>query len=446
MALYLNSTLFKNAFSTPEMRYIFDEDSFMEKFLQVEAALARAEADAGLIPEEAAIEITEKADLEFLDIDVVSELVAKTGHVAMATIGGWKPAFDGNGEYIHWGATTQDIIDTTVVLQVREALDVVRDTVTSIRDELAALADEYRDTPMIGRTHYVHAIPITFGLKVAVWVDELTRHLDRLDEVESRMLSLEFFGATGTLASLGEPGLEVQENLADELDLSVPNIVWQPSRDRFAELLGALAMIGSTLSKVARQVLFMHRPEVHEAQELVSEGHIGSSTMPHKRNPKRSETTVMLARLVREQSRLMNEVMETIDERDASTWYAEFAVIPNAFLYMSRLLENISDLLDNFEVYPEQMEENMDIHGDLVVSERIMMALAEEIGRQSAHDVVAENAWEALDSGRSFGSVLREDDRVTDALSESELEELLDASTYTGMSGTFVDRVLDQSS
>jgi 3-carboxy-cis,cis-muconate cycloisomerase len=138
--------------------------------------------------------------------------------------------------------------------------------------------------------------------------------------------------------------------------------------------------------------------------------------------------------------------METIDERDASTWYAEFAVIPNAFLYMSRLLQNVTDLLDNFEVHPENMAENMDIHGDLVVSERIMMALAEEIGRQTAHDVVAENAWEALDSGRSFGSVLRDDERVTDALSESELEELLDASTYTGLSGTFVDRVLEHSS
>lgn len=444
MALYPNSTLFKNTFSTPEMREVFDESAFFETFMTVEAALARAEARAGLVPDAAAAEITEKASLEYLDQDRVAELVDHTGHVAMAIIGAWKDAFDEPGEYIHWGATTQDILDTTVVLQMRDALAIVTRDLRAVRNALADLAREHRDTPMIGRTHYVHAIPTTFGLKAAVWVDELDRHLARLAQLESRVLTGQFFGAVGTLASLGDDGLSVQEHLSDELDLPLPDVVWHAARDRYAEVVTALAHIGTTLSKISRQFLFMHRPEVHEVQETVSDGHIGSSTMPHKRNPKKNEGVVVLARLLRGQAQIMTEAMETVDERDASTWYAEFAVVPNAFLYASRLLANTRDVLDGLEIHPDRMAANLGIHGELVVSERVMMALATRMGRQTAHEVVADNAWAALDSDQSFGEALRSDERVTSALTDDDLTALLTPAEYTGLAGEYVDRVTNR--
>ena len=444
MEFHLDGVLFKNVFGTPEMREVFCEDHYIETFLEVEAALARAEATAGLIPANAAEEITKRASLEYVDKDRIEELVSETGHTAMSIIGAWKESFGDAGEYIHWGATTQDILDTTVVLQLREALGIVVRDLESIDDGLAALAETHRDTPMIGRTHYVHAIPMTFGLKVAVWVDELARSLERLEEVKQRLLVGQFFGATGTLASIGETGIEVQRHLQDELDMPIPAVVWQPARDRFAEVLNALAIVASTLSKIATQVLFMHRPEVGEVEEGITEGKVGSSTMPHKKNPRKSEGTVMLARLIRANAHAMTETMETVDERSATTWYAEFSLIPETFLFTSRLLSNVVEVIETIEVYPDRMAENIDIYGGLVASERVMMALADRVGRQTAHEIVYRDAMRAVDEGKDFTEVLLQDSRVTDELDVETIETLSDPREYVGTSGHFVDQVLER--
>ena len=436
MALYLDSSLFRNVFSTPEMRAIFDDEHYFETFMAVEAALARAEADAGVIPEWAAEAITEKATIEHLDIDRLETLIGETGHPAMSIIGAWKPAFDDAGEYIHWGATTQDILDTTMVLQAREALEIVRRELLDIRSKLAQIAETHADTPMTGRTHFVHAVPMTFGMKVAVWVDEIDRHLDRLDAAMERSIALQFFGAVGTLASLGEPGREVQANLADELDLQVPAVCWHAARDRPAELVRVLAETAGTIGKIARQVLFLNRPEVGEVTETPADEHIGSSTMPHKINPKKAELTVALSRLIRGQSAVMQEAMGMMDERDATNWYCEFAVIPSSFLYSSRMLANAGRLVETLEIHPERMRENLDIYGALLASERIMMVLAEEIGRQTAHEIVSEAAQRSMTSEHSFADHLRADERVTDALPEEQLDSLLDPAEYVGLSAS----------
>lgn len=444
MAFHFDSPLLRNTFGTPEMRSIFDDDAFIETFMTVEAALARAEARAGIIPSDAAGAISDAATIDHLNRNRLTELVADTGHTAMSIIGAWRDTIGEEGEYIHWGATTQDIIDTTFILQLRRAIEIVERDVTAIRDNLAALAEDHADTPMMGRTHYVHATPITLGLKIAVWIDELDRHLDRLDQLTERAFVLQFFGATGTLASLGDDGPTVQRYLADELDLALPDVCWQPARDRVAEAINLMATISTSIGKIANTILFLNRPEVQEVQEAIPTGAIGSSTMPHKRNPKKSETIVGLATMVRAYGHAMNELSETIDERSASTWYMEFAIIPETFLLTGRLLANARDLTQSLEVNPDRMADNMEIFGGLVASERVMMALAEDIGRQTAHDVVYDAAMEALTSDREFIDILLDEDQVTASLSRDDLAALTDPTTYTGLAAQFTDTVVSR--
>jgi 3-carboxy-cis,cis-muconate cycloisomerase len=437
--------LFEDAFGTEEMRAVFAEEAYIEAFMETEAALARAEARAGLIPDEAAAEITETASIEYLDLAVLEERVAEIDLFTVAIIETWKQAIGEAGEYIHWGATSQDVADTAMILLIREGYEIVERDLRGIRDELAGLAETYAETPMVGRTHHVHAIPTTFGLKAAGWLDEVDRGLDRLAELRERLFVVEFFGAVGTLASLGDLGLEVQEHFAEELDLDVPNTAWFAARDRLAELLNVFATTASTLAKIARHVLVLGREEIDEIEEHVPEEVVGSSTMPHKENPVRSERVVGLAAMIRGHAHTMNAVTEAYDERDAGFWYVEYGIVPETFVYLSRALRNSREVLETLEVRPENMASNLGIHEGLLASEAVMMALAEDIGRQSAHEVVGEAARDALDSDRTFEENLLADERVTDALSKGEIEELTDPTEYTGVAATIAERTIEAS-
>jgi 3-carboxy-cis,cis-muconate cycloisomerase len=440
---HVDGRLFRNLFGTPEMRSIFEEERFVERFLEVEAALARAQAEVGMVPEEAAEEITEHATLEHLDMDEVEENVEEMHLFTVSIIDAWKDEVGDAGEYIHWGATSQDISDTATLLQIRDGFEVVRRDLEAIREALAELATEHAETPMMGRTHHVQAIPTTFGLRAATWLDEVDRHLDRLDDLEERLFDLQFFAAVGTLSSIGEDGLAVQEALADELDLSVPDVAWYAARDRYGELVTTLAMIGATLGKISSQVLVANREEVDELKEPIPEGEVGSSTMPHKRNPVKSEESWMLSRLVRGHAGTMLEAMGGFDDRDASTWFAEFAVIPETFLYTSRILQYVHETLSGLVVNEDSMRENMYIHGSLVSSEALMMALAQEVGRQTAHEILYETVEESRRTDRSFADCVRDDERVNEVLSEERIEELTDPVNYTGVAATLARRAVE---
>lgn len=321
------------------MLSVFSEEAFIEKFLETEAALARAQADVGLIPDAAAEEITAKASLEYLDLETVERNVEVINLFTMPIIEAWEEQFDEHGEYIHWGATSQDISDTAMMLQIREGYEVVQEDLEAIHKHLRTLVKEHRETPIIGRTHHVHAIPITFGLKVATWLDEIERHIDRFKDLEQRL-----FVATGTLASIEEHGPEVQERFAAELDLAVPDVAWYTSRDRLAELVDAMAGAASMCGRIARQVLVMNRPEVDEVKEPIGEGEVGSSTIPHKKNLVRSQAVVGLSKLLRSHVHVIQELMEGYDERNSGTWQVEFALLPESFLYFERVLQNVSEV------------------------------------------------------------------------------------------------------
>lgn len=443
MNFFLDGILFRDVVGTAEMREVFAESSFIETFLEVESALARAEAEAGVIPESAALEITQKASLEYVNMEEIERNIQEIGKFTMSIIEAWKESFDGAGEFIHWGATSMDVSDTTQVLQIREAFDLIESGLREVRDALADLAETYRDAPMMGRTHSVHAVPITAGLKFATWLDEIHRHEDRLADLRERLFVLECFGATGTMASIEDAGLEVQRLMAAELDLDVPDTAWFAARDRFVEFLQTLAGIGGTLSKISRQLLVLNRPEIDEVDEPIPEGTVGSSTMPHKRNPERTEFTVALNRLIRANTTVMTEGLVSLDERDWSL-FPEFIVVPTTSIYLHRMLYNTRDVLEGLEVDGEAMKRNLGIFGSSVTSEPVMMALADSVGRQTAHEIIHEIAMSAYRNDESFAELLKTDERVTAHLSATEIDELTDPQTYTGLARAFVDRTVEQ--
>lgn len=444
MTFHLEGPLFGDVFGTREMRDLFDERSFVETFLRVEAALARAEAEVGLVPESAAETISAKATVDHVDLEHVAANVEEHGLFSVAIVEAWQSELGDAGEYVHWGATTQDLSDTVLVLLVREAHDAVVRDVDEVRALLEALVRDHRGTPMIGRTQFRHGPPVTFGLVAATWLDELDRHAARLRELAERLFVVQFAGASGTLTALGEAGPEVLERFAAELDLDAPDVGWTATRDRFAELLSVLSKLGGTLARIARRLLFLGRPEVGELAEPLPEGEIGSSTNPHKRNPVYSQHTVGLARLVRGLADVMGELVEGHDERDRTAWYVEFAVIPEAFVYLGRMLANTKRALSGLEVDAEAMEETIRDAGPLVASEAVMMALAASVGRQTAHKLVRKHAVRALNEERSFVDCLREDPRVTEHLSADELESLTDPTTYLGSATVFATAVLER--
>ena len=281
-AYAIDSRLFRDQFSTPEMRAIWDDEVTVQKWLDVEAALALAEADLGLIPEQAAQRIAAAAQVDNLDLEALKREMDVTSHPIVPLVRALSACCEGDtGQYVHWGATTQDIIDTGFVLQMRDAWFLITRRLQALQAQCEALAREHRDTPMAGRTHGQQALPITFGYKCAVWVAELRRHLERMAQCAPRLLVGQFSGAAGTLAALGAHGLRVQEGLVARLELGQPEITWHTARDAFAEAICLLGLAAGTAGKIAHEVYTLQRTELAEVEEPHPAGKVGSSTMPH---------------------------------------------------------------------------------------------------------------------------------------------------------------------
>ncbi|MFQ5765661.1 MAG: adenylosuccinate lyase family protein, partial [Rhodospirillales bacterium] len=296
-ATVTDSALFADQFSTPRMREIFSDENMLQTWLATEATLAKAEAEAGIIPADAAAEIARVADASLYDLSEIKAEMDRTKHPIMPLVGAMAAKCEGSaGEYVHWGATTQDIMDTGTVLQLRDALDEIDAGLAELRTALAGQARAHRDTVMAGRSHGQQALPITFGFKAAVWLAEVRRHIDRVTECRPRVLVGQFSGAVGTLASLGEKGMDVQARMMADLGLSLPEITWHTARDGYAEAASVAALAAGTCGKIAGEVYALQKTEIGELEEPNLEGHVGSSTMPHKRNPATCETIVALSR------------------------------------------------------------------------------------------------------------------------------------------------------
>jgi len=438
----LDSAFLKDLYGTAEMRAVFDDMSLLQKWLDTEVALAQAEAEIGVIPAYAAEEITRRARADQLDTVRIKQLVDQTVHPIVPLIRVLKEACDGDaGEYIHWGATTQDIMDTAMVLQVKEAIAILGPRLGALIDTLTALAIRHRDTSMAGRTHGQQALPITFGYKVAVWLAEVQRHRKRLAQCKPRVLVGEFGGAVGTLASVAEHGLEIQQGMMARLGLGVPPIAWHAARDNLAEFASLLGMMAATTGKIAHEVISLQRTEIAEVEEPFNEGKVGSSTMPHKRNPMICEAILALARLVMHSVPAALDAMIQEHERDWVGDHMEWAYLPEMCIMADGALQLTTRVVSGLQVHPARMRRNLDQLNGLMLSEAVMLALAQRVGRQTAHDVVYECSMRAVEQSLPFRQTLAEHPVVAQHLTSQDIERLLDPGHYTGLAGQFVDRV-----
>lgn len=439
----IDSGIYGNLFGADAMRAVFSERGQVQKWLDVEAALARVQGRLGIIPEEAAAEISAKADAALIDMALMREEVDRVGYAIMPLVHRLAALCEGDaGRYVHWGTTTQDIKDTGVVLQIRDALDLVEADLRAVRDGLARLAREYRDTPMAGRSHLQHALPVTFGYKAAVWLAPVERHLERLDQLRPRVLTGQFAGAAGTLASLHGRGLEVADALMEELGLAHPAIAWHTARDTIAETMAFLALVTGSLAKIATDVVLLTATETGEVFEPFAPGRGGSSTMPQKRNPVSSELILACAKQVQSRTALVMDSMAADLERSTGPWHVEWAALPEAFVLASGALAQARFLVEGLRVDPEAMRANMDLTRGLIVSEAVMMGLAPALGRQAAHDLVYEACRIATDERRALLDVLLDMPEVTDKLDRDELARLCEPGNYVGEAPEMVDRLL----
>src|SRR5258707_6481530 len=442
-AVGVSSGIFRDIFSTEPMRRIFADENRIQKYLDIEAALARAQARLGIIPQNACDEILRHCSIAEYDFAKLKAQTERIGYPVLPVVQQLVALCrDGLGEWCHWGATTQDITDTATVLQIREALDLIETDLVAISDALAALAKRYRDTPMAGRSNLQQAVPITFGYKAATYLAGFERHLERLKELRPRVLVGEFGGAAGTLSSLGKRGLEVQVALMKELKLGMPAIAWHTVRDCIAEVGCFLGLVTGTCGKIALDVKLLMQTEVEEVYEPFHEGRGSSSTMPRNRNPISSGRITALTSVVRQHVAALLDAMVEDHEPATGPWEIEWIVLPEIFALSAGALAQTRFLLSGLQVDEKKMRANLDITRVLLVSEAVMMGLGPHLGRQYAHDLVYDICRKVVATGRPLLDLLAEDKEIAKHMSRAELAKLVDPTNYLGVAGEMVDRVL----
>src|SRR5258706_1278769 len=443
----IDSIFFRDLYGSVTMRAVFDDMTLLQKWLDFEAALARAEAQVGIVPADAAQEITRKAVAANFDTDAIKLGIDKTVHPLVSLIWQFAKLCEGDaGRYVHWGATTQDVMDSALVLQLKDAYPLFEETLDQLVTALAKLARTYRDTPMAGRTHGQQALPITFGFKVAVWLSEVRRHRERLAACKARVLVGQFAGAAGTLASVAEHGLALQRAVMHELGLGVPDITWHTARDNIAEFANMLTMLTATLGKIAHEIIDLQKNEFGEVEEPFEIGKVGSSTMPQKRNPMICEAILSVARLTRQSAAVAVDSLYSEHERDWSTVQMEWSYLPQLCVMAHGALEMSVRVMNGLQVYPENMIRDLLSSYGPLLAERVMLALGKFIGRQQAHDTIYESAMRAFEQRLPFEEVLQQNASVAAYLDPQTITNLLDPVQYTGLSAVFVDRMLADAS
>ena len=429
----------------PGIRALFAEPARIQSWLDVEVALAQAQAELGVIPARAAAEIAAKARYENLNMDNIREGLARTGHPLVPMVWELDRICEGDaGGYIHWGATTQNITQTGKLLNLRRAHRIFLDLLADLLTQLARIAESTKNFALPGRTHGQHAVPATYGYKVSVWIDELCRHADRLRACEDRVFTAMLGGGAGTLASLGETGLAIQDGIARRLNMrSMPN----PSRalgDHLAEYITILALLAATCSKIGREVYTQMKQEFGEVEEPVPEGTVGSSTMPQKRNPKLAQDIVAGAAQVRALVPLALEAMQTEHEADRTTSVMMDKALNESCILTGDILQRMVSLFAGLRIFPDRMRQNLDLSGGLIMSELIMLELGKRIGRQQAHDAVYDAAQASFTQDIPFSDALSQTPEITAHLTPDQIAALLDPAAYTGICALLSERAAAQ--
>jgi len=439
--------LFDPLFGSAAMSEVFSDAARLQQMLDFEAALARAEAGCGVIPAGAARAIASKCKVELIDVEALALATADSANPAIPLVKQLTTLVAKDdpeaAEFVHWGATSQDANDTGLVLQIRQALHIIEDDLGSLCTALAQLARKHRSTLMAGRTLMQHALPTTFGVKVAGWLDAMNRHRERVAETRKRALVLQFGGAVGTLAALQEKGLQVAEALAVELQLELPSAPWHTQRDRVAEAATTLGLCAGTLGKIARDISLHAQTEIAEVFEPAGQGRGGSSTMPHKRNPITAAVVLAAAARVPGLVSTMLSAMAHEDERGLGNWHAEWETLPEIFRLTGGALHQMAMIAPHLEVDAARMRRNLEATHGLILAEAVTIALARHMGKSSARKLLDASIQTARGSGKHLREVLAQDRAVTEVLSPAELDRLFEPKNYLGVAEKFVDRVID---
>lgn len=427
---------------------IFSDEQRLQRMLDFEASLARAEAKVGVIPASTAEAISACCVAQQFDFEALARGAIESGNLAIPMVAQLTKLVGAQSSaasaFVHWGATSQDAIDTGLVLQMRGSLMLLEDVIARTSRALAGLAEQHRATVMVGRTWMQHAVPITFGVKAAGWLDTFLRHRERVQELRPRLLVLQFGGAAGTLASLGSRGMDVAQALADELKLGLPAIPWHANRDRIGEFANLHGLLAGTAAKIARDLSLMMQTEVGEVAEPSAAGRGGSSTMPHKRNP------VAMASVLAGTQRVLG-LVSTVQasaaqeqERGLGGWQAEWDSIPDLCTLTLGALERLAASLERLEINTDRMRSNLGMTDGLIYAEAVSVALAEKLGKAEAHSLLEQVSRKAIDEAKSLRQAIDGDASVMKQLSSEQLDALFDPANAMGDSGRMIDRVLTE--
>lgn len=438
-----DSRFYSGGYTTPEARKIFCDRYRYQRWLDVETALASSQAELDIIPQEAALELGKKAHIALLDLDAIERGVRESSHSLLPLLRAWEALCDGDaGQFIHFGATTQDIQDTAQTLEIRDGLHIIDRDLREITEQLLALTKRYRDLVTIGRTHTQHALPMTMGLKMAVWLDELWRDYQRFQDCKKRVLVSELFGGVGTLDAFGPKAMDLVSLFSKKLGLEVPLTAWHASRDRHAEFLSTSAIIAGTLARMANEIRCLARSETGEFEEPFQMGKVGSSTMPHKRNPELCEQVIVLAKLIKANAGLGLDGMINEHERDYRAVRLEWVTLTDTSLFISGLLSIMKTILGGLIIHESKVTQNVDRAATLISTEAVMFHLGEVIGKQRAHQIIYEASMKALETGVSLIDMLMEHSEIAKNFTREEVEKTIDPANHIGMSKELTDRVV----
>jgi 3-carboxy-cis,cis-muconate cycloisomerase len=430
-------------FSTTEMADVFSLEAHIRGMLAFEAALALAEARAGIIPQESAKIIADSCRVELFDVAALYREAEVAGTPTILLVRMLTLQVEGDAKkFVHWGATSQDAIDTAMMLQMRDGIDLLVNGLLGVCEECKKQTEQHRYTLLAGRTLLQHAVPITFGLKAARWLSLAVRQVNALRERRERSLAVQLGGAAGTLASLGDKGIKVLDFLADELRLPVPDLPWHSERDRIGEIAGTLGVVAGAMAKIASDVALLTQTEIGEASEEAIPGKGGSSAMPQKHNPVDAAFAIASARLTNGEVSVLLSAMTQEHERAVGGWQAEWVALPNLFRYTSGAVEHVREMIRGLKVDPARMSANIELTQGLIMAESLTMALAPHVGRPEAQRIVKALCERAVRSGVHLREVVLEEEAVHSVLSLEEIDRALDPSAYLGSTNVFIDRAL----
>ncbi len=430
-------------FSTPMMSSIFSPQAHMQGMLTFEAALARAEAHVGIIPQEAATMIAASCREELFDVAALYREAAIAGTPVIPLVRMLTAHVEGDAKkFVHWGATSQDAIDTALMLQMRDGLDVLVEDLLGVCASCATLAEKHRHTIMAGRTLLQQAVPITFGLKTARWLALAVRQVEALRKHRKQTLAVQLGGAAGTLAALDNKGLQVIEMLAKELELPVPDLPWHTERDRIAEIAATLGIVSGAMAKIANDIVHLSQTEVGEVSECAAPGKGGSSAMPQKHNPVNATSALASARLAIGSVSVVLSAIPQEYERAIGGWQAEWAAIPDLFRFTASAVERIREAVSNLQIDAVRMRANLELSGGLIMAESLTIALASHLGKSKAQHLVRTVCNRVVEGGKDLPQTALTDTQVRAVLSVEEIERVLDPGQYLGSTNAFIDRAL----